>query len=124
MFSYFFPLFGAAISDSFLTKFKTITGGSVIYLAGIILMAISSVPTIMNSGMAIGGLMMIALGAGAIKPCVSSHGGDQFLPEQKVSAWCPVRPKFAVRSSRSRTRATLRSSATPPSPFSTLTPPF
>jgi dipeptide/tripeptide permease len=79
-----FPLVGAAISDSFLTKFKTITGGSFIYLIGIILLAVSSVPSIMNSGMAIGGLMMIALGAGAIKPCVSSHGGDQFLPEQKI----------------------------------------
>ncbi|KAI9003925.1 POT family-domain-containing protein [Hyaloraphidium curvatum] len=84
MFSYFFPLVGAAISDSFLTKFKTILIGSFVYLAGIILMAVSASPTIMSSGMAVTGLMLIALGAGAIKPCVSSHGGDQFLPEQKV----------------------------------------
>jgi hypothetical protein len=29
-------------------------------------------------------LALIALGTGGIKPCVSSHGGDQFLPQQTL----------------------------------------
>jgi dipeptide/tripeptide permease len=29
------------------------------------------------------GLVLVAMGTGGIKPCVSSHGGDQFLESQK-----------------------------------------
>ena len=30
------------------------------------------------------GLILIALGTGGIKPCVSAFGGDQFTPDQVI----------------------------------------
>jgi POT family proton-dependent oligopeptide transporter len=68
---YFFPIFGAIISDAFFGKYRTIDDT--------------------RTGLAIG-LGLIAIGSGGIKPCVSAHVGDQFgqtnahlLP--RVFAW-------------------------------------
>jgi dipeptide/tripeptide permease len=89
MMCYFFPLVGAAISDSFLNKFWTISILSVVYVIGTILLSISSVPDWFGAPPNIPrwpsliGLLLIAIGTGGIKPCVSALGGDQFLPEQK-----------------------------------------
>ncbi|KAI9095918.1 POT family-domain-containing protein [Phlyctochytrium arcticum] len=90
--SYVTPLAGAALSDSFLDKFKTIVSLSLVYLAGLMVMSITSAPTIMGYADAakgllhaagpLAGLYMVACGTGGIKPCVSSHGGDQFLSIQ------------------------------------------
>ncbi|KAJ3074550.1 hypothetical protein HDU98_010913 [Podochytrium sp. JEL0797] len=88
--AYYTPLVGAILSDSFLGKFKTISLLSCVYLCGLILMTITSWPTIMGVetthlsrvGPLIG-LFSVALGTGGIKPCVSSFGGDQFLETQK-----------------------------------------
>ncbi|XP_045463316.1 peptide transporter family 1-like isoform X2 [Harmonia axyridis] len=85
MMVYFFPLIGAIISDSFLGKFRTIFYVSIVYAAGCIILSISSIPSL-NLPMresSIFGLILIAIGTGGIKPCVSAFGGDQFvLPEQ------------------------------------------
>ncbi|KAI8618630.1 POT family-domain-containing protein [Chytriomyces sp. MP71] len=88
---YFTPILGAIISDSFLDKFKTIVSLSSLYLLGLIILTITSWPTIMGVATTqlsrVGpmiGLLFIAFGTGGIKPCVSAHGGDQFiLPAQK-----------------------------------------
>ncbi|KAJ3240035.1 hypothetical protein HDU78_002521 [Chytriomyces hyalinus] len=87
---YFTPILGAIISDSFLDKFKTIVSLSSIYILGLTVLTITSWPTAMGvattqlsrTGPLIG-LLMIAIGTGGIKPCVSAHGGDQFLSIQK-----------------------------------------
>ncbi|KAL1920751.1 uncharacterized protein VTP21DRAFT_11386 [Calcarisporiella thermophila] len=87
--SYFSPLIGAAISDSFLGKYRTIVSLSVVYFIGTLLFAIFSIPGILglppNIPVAgpLGALILIAFGTGGIKPCVSTHGGDQYLPHQK-----------------------------------------
>ena len=70
---YFFPIFGALISDIFLGKYKTIIFFSLIYCLGHFVLAID--PS--KLGLSIG-LTFIAIGAGGIKPCVSAHLGDQF----------------------------------------------
>ncbi|KAI9298363.1 PTR2-domain-containing protein [Neoconidiobolus thromboides FSU 785] len=85
---YLFPLFGAAISDSFLGKYHTIIYLSAVYFIGNALLSIFSI----NNLIAPYGsypiwtyllpIVLIAMGTGGIKPCVSSHGGDQFLPTQ------------------------------------------
>ncbi|KAI8614133.1 POT family-domain-containing protein [Chytriomyces sp. MP71] len=87
---YFTPIIGAIISDSYLDKFKTIVSLSTIYLLGLIILTITSWPTIMGVATTqlsrVGpfiGLVLIAFGTGGIKPCVSAHGGDQFLSMQK-----------------------------------------
>ncbi|KAJ3132333.1 hypothetical protein HDU90_007394 [Geranomyces variabilis] len=97
--AYFSPLLGAALSDGYLGKYHTIVGLSAVYAIGMALLAILSVPGLVPyaDGFASadnGGfqyvqfwtwclpVVLIGLGTGGIKPCVSSHGGDQYLPHQ------------------------------------------
>jgi len=70
---YLTPLLGALISDGLLGKYRTIILLSLVYCAGHFVLALDDT----SRGLAVG-LGLIALGAGGIKPCVSSHLGDQF----------------------------------------------
>jgi len=70
---YFTPLIGAIISDIWLGKYKTILYFSIVYFVGFLVMALD----ITRIGLA-GGLILIAIGSGIIKPCVSANVGDQF----------------------------------------------
>jgi POT family proton-dependent oligopeptide transporter len=70
---YFTPLLGALLADGLLGKYRTIILLSLVYCAGHFALAFDDT----RVGLAIG-LGLIALGAGGIKPCVSSHLGDQF----------------------------------------------
>ncbi len=70
---YFTPLLGALLSDGLLGKYRTIILLSVFYCAGHAALALDDT----RWGLVVG-LGLIALGAGGIKPCVSSHLGDQF----------------------------------------------
>jgi POT family proton-dependent oligopeptide transporter len=74
---YLTPILGAILADVFLGKYKVIIGLSLLYCAGHAALALMG--QFGNSdGWMISGLVMIALGAGGIKPCVSAHVGDQF----------------------------------------------
>lgn len=82
---YFVPLFGAILADSFLGKFKTIMYLSIVYSIGSVVIAMGAVPILNLPAklMTVIGLLLIAVGTGGIKPCVSAFGGDQFkVPEQ------------------------------------------
>ena len=70
---YFFPLLGALIADSWLGKYRTILSLSVVYCLGHLALAIDET----RLGLLLG-LVLIAVGSGGIKPCVSAHVGDQF----------------------------------------------
>ncbi len=80
--AYFFPILGAMLADIFWGKYKTILLISLMYCLGHGSLAL------MDLGPATGmwdmkpflyaGLILIAIGAGGIKPCVSAHVGDQF----------------------------------------------
>lgn len=80
--AYFFPMVGAIIADVFWGKYKTILFISLMYCLGHGMLAL------MDLGPHFGlwdmkpflfaGLILIAMGAGGIKPCVSAHVGDQF----------------------------------------------
>lgn len=70
---YLMPLFGALLADGLLGKYRTILYLSLFYCLGHFALAIDDT----RSGLLIG-QCLIALGAGGIKPCVSSHLGDQF----------------------------------------------
>ncbi|MFT4649266.1 MAG: POT family proton-dependent oligopeptide transporter [Planctomycetota bacterium] len=80
--AYFFPLIGALIADIYLGKYKTILYLSLLYCVGHGSLALMDVaPEHFGIGMRpfmFFGLVCIAMGAGAIKPCVSAHVGDQF----------------------------------------------
>jgi POT family proton-dependent oligopeptide transporter len=78
---YAFPIIGAVLSDWLLGKYRTILFVSLLYCVGHAVLATMDYPQITHTDpkwlLAIG-LAFIALGAGGIKPCVSSHVGDQF----------------------------------------------
>ncbi len=74
---YLTPFIGAILADAFWGKYKTIIILSPVYCAGHAALAcmgfFGSSPVWLY-----GGLALIALGSGGIKPCVSAHVGDQF----------------------------------------------
>jgi POT family proton-dependent oligopeptide transporter len=76
--NYFFPALGAIIADAFWGKYRTIFWLSLVYCAGSVVLALDH--TRLGLGL---GLGLIAFGAGGIKPCVSSHVGDQFSADNR-----------------------------------------
>ena len=70
---YFTPLIGALISDIWFGKYRTILWFSVLYCFGFLAMVFD----ITRLGLA-AGLILVAIGSGIIKPCVSANVGDQF----------------------------------------------
>ncbi len=75
---YFTPLLGALLSDVWLGKYRTIVLFSAVYCVGFIALAWNH--TRVGLGL---GLILIALGSGVIKPCVSANVGDQFGQRNK-----------------------------------------
>lgn len=74
---YFTPLLGALLADVFLGKYRTIILLSLVYCAGHAALAFMGV-TGDSKWWLICGLVLITIGSGGIKPCVSAHVGDQF----------------------------------------------
>jgi len=70
---YFMPLLGALISDIWLGKYRTILYFSVLYCFGTLALAMNDTRLGLGAG-----LILIAVGSGVIKPCVSANVGDQF----------------------------------------------
>lgn len=89
---YMTPLVGAIISDSWLEKFKTIFIMSAIYVAGNILLNLTSIDQLKlpKFSFTMLSLFILSLGCGSIKPCYTAFAGDQFkLPDQE-----PLMSKF------------------------------
>jgi POT family proton-dependent oligopeptide transporter len=83
---YWMPFFGAIISDGWLGKYRTILYLSIVYCLGHFTLAFMDTSFGISFGqkwvLAIG-LVLIAIGAGGIKPCVSANVGDQFGESNK-----------------------------------------
>ncbi len=75
---YLTPLIGALLSDIWLGKYRTIVAFSVVYCVGLGLLALDQTRLGLASG-----LVLIALGSGVIKSCVSANVGDQFGKQNK-----------------------------------------
>src|SRR5438067_8936820 len=76
---YFTPLLGGFLADRFLGKYRTILYISLLYCAGHACLALfNDDPKGFYAG-----LVLIALGSGGIKPCVSALVGDLFTAENK-----------------------------------------
>jgi len=81
---YVFPILGAIIADAVLGKYLTIMSLSMVYVAGHACLALMDMPqaaleaTMEPRGWLYLGLILIAIGSGGIKPCVTAHVGDQF----------------------------------------------
>jgi len=84
---YFFPIAGALLADVLWGKYRTILLLSMVYCLGHLSLALDET----RLGLTVG-LVLIAIGAGGIKPCVSAHVGDQFGASnqsmlEKVFGW-------------------------------------
>jgi len=76
---YFTPLLGGFLADRFLGKYRTVLYISLLYCLGHACLAMfHDDPKGFYAG-----LVLIALGSGGIKPCVSALVGDQFTAENK-----------------------------------------
>ena len=74
---YFLSFFGAILSDVLLGKYLTIMSLSIVYCVGHGVLAFMGITGVPIHWLAIG-LILISIGSGGIKPCVSAHVGDQF----------------------------------------------
>jgi POT family proton-dependent oligopeptide transporter len=78
-YAYLTPFIGALLSDVLIGKYRTILWLSIFYCLGHGALAFmgssGNSPTWLFTG-----LVLICLGSGGIKPCVSAHVGDQFGP--------------------------------------------
>jgi len=70
---YFLPIIGALISDIWLAKYRTVIYFCLVYCVGFIALTLDH--TRLGLGV---GLVLMAVGSGIIKPCVSANVGDQF----------------------------------------------
>ena len=70
---YFTPILGALLSDIWQGKYRTILFFSLIYCLGFLTLSLDSTRLGLGAG-----LVLIAIGSGVIKPCVSANVGDQF----------------------------------------------
>lgn len=71
--AYLCSIIGGLLADAFLGKYRTIMYLSLVYCLGHV--ALAADETRLGLGV---GLILIAIGGGGIKPCVSAHVGDQF----------------------------------------------
>lgn len=78
--TYLLPLIGAFIADRYWGRYKTILWISMAYCVG---HAVMSATEGTKWGL-IAGLVLLAIGSGGIKPCVSAFVGDQFRPGQEA----------------------------------------
>lgn len=76
---YFLPVLGGVLADWYLGKYKTILYLSFVYCAGNACLAFFHT----DIHIFFFGLLLIAIGAGGIKPCVSANVGDQFTGENQ-----------------------------------------
>ncbi len=72
--AYLFSIVGGTLADWFWGKYKTILYLSLIYCAGHLCLALFD----KNLDGFMFGLLLIVIGSGGIKPCVSANVGDQF----------------------------------------------
>jgi POT family proton-dependent oligopeptide transporter len=71
--TYLFPILGAIIADLWLGKFRTIILFSILYCFGLLSITIDQSRTGLYLCM-----VLVAIGSGFIKPCMSANLGDQF----------------------------------------------
>lgn len=77
--NYLMPIAGALLADWFFGKYAIILWLSLVYCVGNFLMAGFTD----NYSVFMSGLVLIAVGSGGIKPCVSANVGDQFDESNK-----------------------------------------
>ncbi|KAF3916750.1 hypothetical protein ABW20_dc0107340 [Dactylellina cionopaga] len=90
---YVTPIFGAIVADQYLGKYKTIVYFCMIYIAGLIVLFVSSLPFSLKAGNGLGGficaIILIGLGTGGIKANVSPLIAEQYTRKRMVIKTLP-----------------------------------
>jgi len=77
-FVYVTPLIGGYVADTYWSRYTTIKAFAIAYLFGLIGFNIGTIPGVDSAALVFMAIYIIALGAGGIKPNVSTLGADQF----------------------------------------------
>lgn len=97
---YVTPLLGAVIADQYLGKYATIKWFSLVYMAGIVILFVTSLPWSVRSGAAFPGLitamLVIGLGTGGIKSNVSPLIAEQVRSNKPFVKTLPDGKKVIV----------------------------
>ncbi|EUC46616.1 hypothetical protein COCMIDRAFT_35728 [Bipolaris oryzae ATCC 44560] len=97
---YLTPLFGAIVADQYLGKYATIKWFSLIYMGGITILFLTSLPWAIRSGAAFSGLvvamLIIGLGTGGIKSNVSPLIAEQVRSNKPFVRTLPSGKKVIV----------------------------
>ncbi|KAF1959168.1 PTR2-domain-containing protein [Byssothecium circinans] len=95
---YVTPILGAIIADQYLGKYNTILIFCFVYLVGLIILTLTSIPTALSHGAGLGGfiaaILIIGLGTGGIKSNVAPLIADQYKRRRMV---VKVEPKTGER---------------------------
>jgi peptide/histidine transporter 3/4 len=75
---YVTPLLGGYIADTYLGRYYTILVFISIYLVGLVLVVLGSIPGHVSPAVFFPAIYIVSLGTGGIKPNVSTLGADQF----------------------------------------------
>ncbi|KAF7922483.1 uncharacterized protein EAE98_008009 [Botrytis deweyae] len=82
MWCYFTPIFGAIVADQYLGRFKAICYFAVVYMVGLLVLVLTSLPVSLRNGAGLGGyiaaILIIGVGTGGIKSNVSPLIADQY----------------------------------------------
>lgn len=85
---YFTPIGGAIIADQFWGKFKTICIGCSIYVIGLLILVLTSIPYSIQTGIAFPGLIMslftLALATGCLKSNISPLMAQQYTRKKPI----------------------------------------
>ncbi|CAF1045440.1 unnamed protein product [Adineta ricciae] len=87
-FAYLTPIAGAILADQFWGKYKTIMVACCIYMVGLLVLVLSSIPPSLNAGVAFPGLIVamtiIGMGTGGVKSNVSPLMAEQYTVTKAV----------------------------------------
>jgi len=82
------PIIGAIVADQYLGKYNTILLFCFVYLAGLLILTCTSIPSALENGAGLGGfiasILIIGLGTGGIKSNVAPLIADQYTRRQPI----------------------------------------
>ena len=76
------PILGAVVADQYLGKYKTLIIFACVYIVGLLILVLTSLPTSLENGAGMGGfvaaILIIGIGTGGIKSNVAPLIADQY----------------------------------------------
>ncbi|CAF2511290.1 unnamed protein product [Rotaria sp. Silwood2] len=87
-FAYLTPIAGAILADQYWGKYKTILLACVVYMVGLLVLVVTSIPPSINAGVAFPGLIVaiiiISFGTGGVKSNVSPLMAEQYTRTKPI----------------------------------------